>query len=95
VTSNNDVTLAGKIEHSAPTGFPEHERSGANGAPDHVEEAQATTTTTSENPLEEKDKEAVDKFQEKAGTAVENGNFDAAKVGSAREAKRTHPAIIP
>ena len=84
--------LPGKIEHSAPTGFPEHQGSGAPQAEPNVEQAQAIAA--SKKLVEEKNKEAADKFKESTGTAAERGNFDAAKAGSAKEAKRTFSSSL-
>jgi hypothetical protein len=82
----------GKIEHSAPTGFPEYQGPGAPQAEPNVEEAQAVTA--SKNLLEEKDNEAVDKIKGSTGTAAEGGKLDAPKSGSAKEANRTLPLSL-
>lgn len=76
----------GKIEHSTPTGFPEHQGSGAPQAELNVEKAQAITA--SKNLLEEKDKEAARNFKECTGTTVQGGTLDAANAGSERKARR-------
>jgi hypothetical protein len=79
----------GRIEQSAPTGFPEHQGSEAPQAELNVEEAQ--DITASKNLIEEKENEAADKF---TGTAPEAGKLDVAKSGSAKEAKRTLPLSL-
>jgi hypothetical protein len=74
---------SGKVEHSVPTGFPEHQGSQAK---PNVEEAQAIAA--SKNTLEEKDRETTDRFKENKGTLTDGGNFGAAMAGAAREARR-------
>lgn len=78
---------AGQIEHSAPTGYPEHQGSGVPRAEPNVEEAQAITA--SKNELEGKNKETTEKFKNATGVAADGGNFDAAGPKSGREAKRS------
>jgi len=76
----------GKIEHSTPTGFPEHQGSEAPQAEVNVEEAQAITA--SKNLLEEKDKETAEDFKECTGTTTQGGYLDAANTESRRKARR-------
>jgi hypothetical protein len=88
-TTDASISSSGKIEHSTPTGFPEHQGSRAPQAELNVEEAQAITA--SKNLSEEKDKEAAENFKESTGTAAQGGNLDAANAGSGRKALRTLP----
>jgi len=88
-TTDASTSSSGKIEHSTPTGFPEHQGSGAPQAKLNVEEAQAVTA--SKNLLEEKDKEAAENFKECTGTAVQGGHLDAANARPGRKARRTLP----
>jgi len=76
----------GKIEHSAPTGFPEHQGSATPLAEPNAKEAQGIIV--SKDLLEEKEKEAADSFKENAGATNVGGNFDAAKAGAMKEARR-------
>ena len=78
---------SGKVEHSAPTGFPEHQGSYALQAEPNVEEAQVIAA--SKNTLEEKDREATDKFKENKGAVTDGDNCGAANGRTAREARRT------
>ncbi len=86
LAENASDVPGGKIEHSAPTGYPEHQGSGAPQAEPNVEEAQAITA--SKNEMEEKNKSTEAKFEKATGTAADGGNFDAARPNSGREAKR-------
>jgi hypothetical protein len=88
-TADASTSSSGKIEHSTPTGFPEHQGSGAPQAEPNVEEAQAVTA--SKNLLEEKDKEAAENFKECTGTAAQGGNLDAVNGKPGKKARRTLP----
>jgi hypothetical protein len=85
-TTDTSTSSPGKIEHSTPTGFPEHQGSEAPQAEVNVGEAQAITA--SKNLLEEKDKEAAEDF---TGTTTQGGYLDAANSESRRKARRTLP----
>ena len=86
-TTDASTSSSGKIEHSTPTGFPEHQGTGVPQAEPNVEEAQAITA--SKNLVEEKAKEAAENSKECTGTASQGGNLDAANAGSAKNARRT------
>lgn len=88
-TTDTSTSSPGKIEHSTPTGFPEHQGSEAPQAAVNVGEAQAITA--SKNLLEEKDKEAAEDFKECTGTTTQGGYLDAANTESRRKARRTLP----
>jgi hypothetical protein len=88
-TTNAPTSSPGTIEHSTPTGFPEHQGPGAPQAELNVEGAQAVTA--SKNLLEEKDKEAAENFKECTVTAAQGGNLDVADAGLGRKARRKLP----
>jgi len=76
----------GNMEHPTPTGFPEHQGSGAPQAEPDIEEAQAVTA--SKNEVEQNNKATNEKFEKSTGVTPDGGNFEPATTGSAREAKR-------
>jgi hypothetical protein len=81
--------LPGKIEHSTPTGFPEHHEPGAPQAEPNVEEAQAITA--SKNLVEEKDKEAAKNFKKCTGAAAQGGKLDTPNASFTKNARRMLP----